>query len=176
MSQWGVTRTTSSGGLSRPVECGQRVRTSQAADARGYFIFSVEPGILNIVSKFFITCLFENRGRQRNVGRTRRAIGACKAYRTAGPPRSSAPGRCCRIEVGIALAAEAAAAKALATGQFDILVAQPRHQNRAATIGLGDRIDAGSRRRADQRFDAGEQFLKFRIGQVNHLGHRVPAS
>ena len=60
---------------------------------------------------------------------------------------------------------------------FQIFVAQPdNRQDRAAAIGLGNRVDARIKPRADERFDSGQrQLLEFRIGQINHLGHEIAA-
>ncbi len=60
-------------------------------------------------------------------------------------------------------------------GNFQVLVAHADDgQDRTATIGFHDRIDARIETRADQRLDAGQrQFLELGIRQVDHLGHEI---
>ena len=67
------------------------------------------------------------------------------------------------------------AAAAIGAGRLEILIADANDRHdRAALLGLDDRILARLEPRADERFRSGQHgFLMLGIGQVNHLGDEV---
>ena len=60
---------------------------------------------------------------------------------------------------------------------FEVLVTDSQdHHDRAATIGLGDRVHSRIKPRGGQRLDTGDrQFLKLGVRQINDFRHEVVA-